>query len=250
MLGEVVFGGVGAGLYGMLMFAILAVFIAGLMVGRTPEYLGKKIERKKSRWRCSRAHSSPPYSLLRRRQSVVNPSAATDRRPAAANTNNPAWLSEILYAYTSATGNNGSAFAGINANTPWYNITLGFAHADRPLPDAAAAARHRGLLAQKKQVPASAGTFPTHGPFFVSLLVGVVLIVGALNFLPCAGSHRASDLSNHLLYMQDKTDTGRPASTNPATTALGLSAEMPGLFDLPSPPRLSIPFVKLNPRRW
>jgi K+-transporting ATPase ATPase A chain len=189
-LGEVVFGGVGAGLYGMLMFAILAVFIAGLMVGRTPEYLGKKIERKEVKMAMiamlvlaasilffASATSVAEFA----KNSYWNAPGAT-----AANTNNPGahGLSEILYAYTSATGNNGSAFAGINANTPWFNITLGFAmlvgRFMMLLPLLAIA----GSLAAKKQVPVSAGTFPTHGPLFVSLLVGVVIIVGALTYFP------------------------------------------------------------------
>jgi K+-transporting ATPase ATPase A chain len=189
-LGEVVFGGVGAGLYGMLMFAILSVFIAGLMVGRTPEYLGKKIEQKEVKMAMIAmlvlaasilffAASSSIVDFAK--NSYWNPPG-----PASANTNNPGahGLSEILYAFTSATGNNGSAFAGINANTPWYNITIGFAmligRFMMLLPLLAIA----GSLAGKKQVPVSAGTFPTHGPLFVSLLVGVVIIVGALTYFP------------------------------------------------------------------
>jgi K+-transporting ATPase ATPase A chain len=189
-LGEVVFGGVGAGLYGMLMFAILAVFIAGLMVGRTPEYLGKKIEQKEVKMAmiamlvlaASILFFAASSSIVEfAKNSYWNPPG-----PAAANTNNPGahGLSEILYAFTSATGNNGSAFAGINANTPWYNVTIGFAmligRFMMLLPLLAIA----GSLAAKKQVPVSAGTFPTHGPLFVSLLVGVVVIVGALTYFP------------------------------------------------------------------
>ena len=189
-LGEVVFGGVGAGLYGMLMFAILAVFIAGLMVGRTPEYLGKKIEKKEVKMAM--------LAMLVLAASVLFFAGATSvvefaknsywnpQGPAVANTNNPGahGLAEILYAYTSGTGNNGSAFAGISANTPWYNVTLGFAMLIGRflmlLPLLAIA----GSLAAKKQIPVSAGTFPTHGPLFVSLLVGVVVIVGALTYFP------------------------------------------------------------------
>jgi len=189
-LGEVVFGGVGSGLYGMLMFAVLAVFIAGLMVGRTPEYLGKKIEQKEVKMAMlamlvlaasvlffAAGSAVAEFS----RNSYWNPPG-----PAAANINNPGahGFSEILYAYASATGNNGSAFAGINANTPWYNVTLGIAMlAGRflmLLPLLAIA----GSLAAKKQVPVSAGTFPTHGPLFVALLAGVVIIVGALTYFP------------------------------------------------------------------
>jgi K+-transporting ATPase ATPase A chain len=189
-LGEVVFGGVGAGLYGMLMYAILAVFIAGLMVGRTPEYLGKKIEQKEVKMAMlallvlassillfSAASSVSGFG----KDSYINPPG-----PTTANINNPGshGFSEILYAYTSATGNNGSAFAGLNANTPWYNATIGMAMLIGRflmiIPLLAAA----GSLARKKLVPVSAGTFPTHGPLFVGLLVGTVVIVGALTFFP------------------------------------------------------------------
>ena len=189
-LGEVVFGGVGAGLYGMLMFAILAVFIAGLMVGRTPEYLGKKIEQKEVKMAMIAMLVLAASILLFAGASSVIPFAAkgywNPPGAAAANTNNPGahGLSEILYAYSSGTGNNGSAFAGINANTPWYNVTIGFAmligRFMMLLPLLAIA----GSLAAKKQVPVSAGTFPTHGPLFVGLLVGVVIIVGALTYFP------------------------------------------------------------------
>jgi K+-transporting ATPase ATPase A chain len=189
-LGEVVFGGVGSGLYGMLMFAILAVFIAGLMVGRTPEYLGKKIEQKEVKMAMIAMLVLAASILLFAGASSVIPFAAKGYwnapGPAAANTNNPGahGLSEILYTYSSATGNNGSAFAGINANTPWYNTTIGFAMLIGRflmlLPLLAIA----GSLAAKKQVPVSAGTFPTHGPLFVGLLVGVVIIVGALTYFP------------------------------------------------------------------
>jgi potassium-transporting ATPase potassium-binding subunit len=189
-LGEVVFGGVGAGLYGMLMFAILAVFIAGLMVGRTPEYLGKKIEKKEVKMAmiamlvlaASILFFAGASSVIEfAKNSYWNPQGA-----AAANTNNPGahGLAEILYAYTSATGNNGSALAGISPNTPWYNLTLGLAMLVGRflmlLPLLAIA----GSLAAKRQVPVSAGTFPTHGPLFVGLLVGVVVIVGALTYFP------------------------------------------------------------------
>jgi K+-transporting ATPase ATPase A chain len=189
-LGEVVFGGVGAGLYGMLMFAILAVFIAGLMVGRTPEYLGKKIEQKEVKMAMIAMLVLAASILLFAGASSVVPFAAkgywNPPGPAAANINNPGahGFSEILYAYTSGTGNNGSAFAGISANTPWYNLTIGLAmligRFMMLLPLLAIA----GSLAAKKQVPVSAGTFPTHGPLFVGLLVGTVIIVGALTYFP------------------------------------------------------------------
>jgi K+-transporting ATPase ATPase A chain len=189
-LGEVVFGGVGAGLYGMLMFAILAVFIAGLMVGRTPEYLGKKIEQKEVKMAMIAMLVLAASILFFSGASSVADFVAkgywNPPGPAAANTNNPGahGFTEILYAYSSGTGNNGSAFAGINANTPWYNITIGYAMLVGRflmlLPLLAIA----GSLAAKKQVPVSAGTFPTHGPLFVGLLVGVVIIVGALTYFP------------------------------------------------------------------
>ena len=189
-LGEVVFGGVGAGLYGMLMYAILAVFIAGLMVGRTPEYLGKKIEQREVKMAMLAllvvAASILVFSASSSVVGFAKDSYANPQGPAAANVNNPGphGFSEILYAYTSATGNNGSAFAGISANTPWYNGTLGLAMLIGRflmiIPLLAAA----GSLARKKLVPVSAGTFPTHGSLFVGLLVGTVLLVGALTFFP------------------------------------------------------------------
>jgi len=189
-LGEVVFGGVGSGLYGILLFAILAVFIAGLMVGRTPEYLGKKIEQKEVKM-VMLAALVLAFTILGfsgvgavarfTPKSYLNPPGATT---ANLGNNGPHGLSEVLYAYTSAVGNNGSAFGGINATTPYFNTTIGiamlFGRFLMMIPLLAAA----GSLAQKKQVPVSAGTFPTHGPLFVSLLVGVVIIVGALTFFP------------------------------------------------------------------
>ncbi len=186
-LGEVIFGGVGSGLYGMLMFAVLAVFIAGLMVGRTPEYLGKKIEQKEVKMMM--------LSVLVLAFSILGFSGAgvgLDYRQSSLGNHGPHGLSEILYAYSSATGNNGSAFGGISANTPYLNTTLGlamlFGRFLMMIPLLAAA----GSLAQKKQTPVSAGTFPTHGPLFVFLLVAVTLIVGALTFFPgaLARTHR------------------------------------------------------------
>ena len=189
-LGEVIFGGVGAGLYGMLLFAILAVFIAGLMVGRTPEYLNKKIEAKEVKM-AMLAMIATAFAIL-----VFSSISAVATFPAkgywnppgaaAANVanNGPHGLSEILYAYTSGAGNNGSAFAGINVNTPWYNLTIGLSMLIGRfciiIPMLAAA----GNLAAKKSIPVSAGTFPTHGPLFIGLLIGTVIIVGALTFLP------------------------------------------------------------------
>lgn len=190
MTGEVIFGGVGAGLYGILLYCILAVFIAGLMVGRTPEYLGKKIEQKEVKMAMlavvATAFSVLVFTAL---SSVIDFPANGYWNPQGAaitNLNNrgPHGFGEILYAYASGTGNNGSAFGGISANTPWYNLTIGLAMwIGRFLfliPLLAAA----GSLAAKRKVPATAGTFPTHGPLFVGLLIGTVFIVGALTYFP------------------------------------------------------------------
>jgi K+-transporting ATPase ATPase A chain len=187
---EVIFGGVGAGLYGMLLFAILAVFIAGLMVGRTPEYIGKKIESKEVKMAMLALIATAASVLLfsgastvldLSKDSYLNPPGATTENR---NNQGPHGLSEILYAYASGTANNGSAFAGLNANTPWYNGTLGIAMLIGRfliiVPLLAAA----GSLASKRKVPSSAGTFPTHGPLFVTLIAGTVVIVGALTFFP------------------------------------------------------------------
>ena len=190
MTGEVIFGGVGAGLYGILLYCILAVFIAGLMVGRTPEYLGKKIEKKEVKMAMLAVIATACSILFFTAVSAVIdfPAKGYWNPPGAAianlNNNGPHGFGEILYAYASGTGNNGSAFAGLTANTPWYNLTLGLAMwVGRFLfliPLLAAA----GSLAAKKKVPSTTGTFPTHGPLFVGLLVGTVLIVGALTFFP------------------------------------------------------------------
>ncbi|MFO1163487.1 MAG: potassium-transporting ATPase subunit KdpA [Reyranellaceae bacterium] len=178
-LGEIIVGGVGAGLYGMLMFAIIAVFVAGLMVGRTPEYLGKKIEAKEVKMALL-AILVLPLSILgfSAIATVVSSGLAG---PANAG---PHGFSEILYAYTSATGNNGSAFAGISANTMFYNTTIGLAMFIGRFLMIVPMVAIAGSLAAKKIVPASAGTFPTDGPLFVGLVVGVILIVGGLTFFP------------------------------------------------------------------
>lgn len=188
--GEVIFGGVGAGLYGILLFAILAVFIAGLMVGRTPEYLGKKIEGKEVKMAMLALIACAASILLFTAVSSViefskdgywNPPGA-----GIANTNNggPHGLAEILYAYSSGAGNNGSAFAGINVNTPWYNLTIGLAMLIGRFMVIIPMLAVAGSLAGKKRVPSTSGTFPTHGPLFVGLLAGTVIIVGALTFFP------------------------------------------------------------------
>jgi K+-transporting ATPase ATPase A chain len=179
MLGEIIFGGVGSGLYGMLLFAIVAVFIAGLMVGRTPEYLGKKIEAKEVKMSMLAILILPLSILGFTALAVVLPQGL-----AGPENSGPHGYSEILYAYTSATGNNGSAFAGLTANTPFYNSTLGIAMLVGRflmiIPMLAAA----GSLAAKKIVPPSEGTFPTHGALFVGLLIGVIMIVGGLTYFP------------------------------------------------------------------
>ena len=178
-LGEVVYGGVGSGLYGMLMFAIIAVFVAGLMVGRTPEYLGKKIEAYEMKMSSLVILITPALVLIGTSIGVVT-AAGT------AGIANPGihGFSEILYAFSSASNNNGSAFAGLSVNTPFYNTALGlcilFGRYWLAIPVLAIA----GSLAKKKIVPAGAGTLPTHTPLFVALLVGVVILVGALTFVP------------------------------------------------------------------
>jgi K+-transporting ATPase ATPase A chain len=178
-LGEIIFGGVGAGLYGMLVFAVLTVFIAGLMVGRTPEYLGKKIEPREMKLVMLYVLIFPMLILTLSAWSAVAPYGLSSLNNAG-----PHGLSEILYAFTSAAGNNGSAFAGLNANTDWYNITLGVAMLMGRflmiLPLLALA----GSMVGKKTVPAGPGTFPTDSGLFLALLVAVVLIVGALTFFP------------------------------------------------------------------
>lgn len=178
-LGEIIFGGVGSGLYGMLLFAIVSVFVAGLMVGRTPEYLGKKIEAKEVKM-AMLAILILPLSILGF-TAIATVAEAGLAGPANAG---PHGFSEILYAYTSGTGNNGSAFAGISANTLFYNTTIGVAMFVGRFLMIVPMLAIAGSLAAKKIVPASAGTFPTHGPLFVGLVVGVILIVGGLTFFP------------------------------------------------------------------
>jgi K+-transporting ATPase ATPase A chain len=178
-LGEVVIGGVGAGFYGILLFVVLAIFVAGLMVGRTPEYLGKKIEAKEVKMAVLAILCLPGVMLTFTAISVVLPSAV-----ASVGNAGPHGFSEILYAYTSAAANNGSAFGGLSGNTPWYNITIGLAMLIGRFMIIIPALAIAGSLVTKKTVPASAGTFPTDGSLFVGLLVGVILIVGGLTFFP------------------------------------------------------------------
>lgn len=178
-LGEIVFGGVGAGLYGILVFALLAVFLAGLMVGRTPEFLGKKIEAREMKLAVLYVLIAPLLILGLTAWSAVSEDALSSRLH-----QGPHGLSELLYAYSSATGNNGSAFAGLSADTPWFNLTLGLAMlAGRflmILPVLAIAGSMRG----KKLIPPGPGTFPTGGWLFAALLVAVIVVVGALTFFP------------------------------------------------------------------
>ena len=178
-LGEIIIGGVGAGLYGMLVFVVLAVFIAGLMVGRTPEYLGKKIQ--------SYDVKMAMLALLVLAVSILGFAAWASVSKwglAGLNNNGPHGLSEILYAFSSANGNNGSAFAGLSANTPWYNTTIGLAMLIGRFLMIIPILALAGSLGRKKIAPSSAGTFPVSGLTFVILLLGTVLLVGALNFLP------------------------------------------------------------------
>jgi potassium-transporting ATPase potassium-binding subunit len=178
-LGEVIFGGVGAGLYGILVMAVLSVFIAGLMVGRTPEYLGKKIEAREVKYAMLYALIFPLVILSLAAWTVVVPYGLSSLNNAG-----PHGLSEILYAFTSGTANNGSAFAGISANTPWYNTTLALAMLFGRFWMIVPALALAGALAGKKTVPPGPGTLPTNGPIFVVLLIGVIVIVGALTFFP------------------------------------------------------------------
>ena len=195
-LGEIIFGGVGAGLYGMLVFVVLAVFIAGLMVGRTPEYVGKKIQ--------SFEVKMAMLALLVLAVDILGFTAwavVSQWGLAGLNNTGPHGLSEILYAYSSCTGNNGSAFAGLTANTPWYNTTLGLAMFIGRFLMIVPIMALAGSLAQKKLVPVSAGTFPVTGATFVVLLLGTVLLIGALNFLPAL---TLGPVVEHFLMLQGK----------------------------------------------
>ena len=196
-LGEIIFGGVGAGLYGMLVFVLLTVFLAGLMVGRTPEYLGKKIEAREMKLAMLYVLIFPLTILALAAWSSVTPYGVS-----ALNNAGPHGLSEILYAFTSGTGNNGSAFAGLNANTPWYNITLGLAMLIGRFMMIVPALAIAGSMVGKKVVPPSLGTFPTNGWLFTALLVSVVVIVGALTFFPALS---LGPIVEHFLALHGKT---------------------------------------------
>ncbi len=196
-LGEVLPGGVGSGVYGLVVFAILSVFIAGLMVGRTPEFLGKKIEAREIKFAMLAVLILPLAILGFSSVAAVLPAAL-----ASLANNGPHGLSEILYAYTSATGNNGSAFAGLNANTPWWNVTTGIAMVMGRFGYVVPVMAIAGSVAAKKKVAASAGTFPTDSPLFVGLLVGVILIVGGLQFFPALA---LGPIVEHVLMLAGKS---------------------------------------------
>jgi K+-transporting ATPase ATPase A chain len=196
-LGEVLPGGVGSGLYGMLVFAVLAVFVAGLMVGRTPEYLGKRIE--------AREIKLAILAVLVLPLAILGFSAVAAMLPAALSSlanAGPHGLSEILYAYSSAAGNNGSAFAGLNTNTPWFNTTLGIAMLAGRFAYVVPVMAIAGSLAAKTRTAETAGTFPTDGPLFVGLLVGVILILGGLQFFPALA---LGPIVEHFLMLAGKT---------------------------------------------
>ena len=198
MLGEVIFGGVGAGMYGMLIFVVLAVFIAGLMVGRTPEYLGKKIESYDVQMAMLYVLIFPLVILGFSAISVLMPNVGL----ASLGNAGPHGLSEILYAFSSAAGNNGSAFAGLNANTHWYNLTLAVTMLCGRFLMIVPMLAGAGNLVEKKMTPPSLGTFPVHTPLFTVLLLGVILIVGALTFFPALS---LGPILEHLLLHAGRT---------------------------------------------
>ena len=196
-LGEVLPGGVGSGLYGMIVFVILGVFVAGLMVGRTPEFLGKKIEAREMKLAMLAVLILPLVILGFTAAAAMLPAALDSLANAG-----PHGLSELLYAYSSAAGNNGSAFAGLNANTPWFNTTLGISMALGRFAYVVPVLAIAGSIASKKRVPATAGTFPTDTPLFVGLLVGVILILGGLQFFPALS---LGPLVEHVLMLAGQT---------------------------------------------
>ncbi len=200
-LGEIIFGGVGAGLYCMIMFAIIAVFIAGLMVGRTPEYLGKKIERKEIMMAVLALLVSPLVILVFSAVAVALPAGQAGLSTGAGNLG-PHGLTDILYAFTSTNANNGSAFAGLNGNNPFYNWTLGMAMLIGRFAEVIPLLALGGALVKKRVVPAGLGTFPTTTPLFVGLLIGVILIVGALTFFP---AYSLGPIVEHLLMQAGRT---------------------------------------------
>jgi len=196
MLSEVIFGGVGSGMYGILIYIVLAVFIAGLMVGRTPEYLGKKIEAYDVKMAMLVALVFPLIILV-----LTGISSIKDFGTSSISNSGPHGLTQILYAFTSGAANNGSAFGGLNANTLWYNVAIGMTtlvgRFFMVIPMLAIA----GNLARKKYVPPSLGTFPVTTPLFTALLIGVILIVGALTFFPALS---LGPILEHLLMLAGK----------------------------------------------
>lgn len=196
-LGEVLPGGVGSGLYGMLMFAILTVFVAGLMVGRTPEFLGKKIDGREMKYAMLALLILPLAILGFTAVSAMLPFAV-----AGIGTGGPHGLSEILYGYTSAAGNNGSAFGGLSANTPWYNTTLGIAMLLGRFAYAIPVLAIAGSIAAKPRAAATAGTFPTNTPLFVGLLIGIILVMGGLQFFPALA---LGPIVEHFAMMAEQT---------------------------------------------
>lgn len=197
MMGEVIFGGVGAGLYGMLLFVLLTVFLSGLMVGRSPEYLGKKIEAAEIQMAVLGILAPCAVILLGTALACVLPAAL-----ASVSSKGPHGFTEILYAFTSAAGNNGSAFAGLNANTPFWNVALALAMLVGRFAIILPALAIAGRLAAKKVTPPSAGTFATDTPIFAGLLVGVIVIVGALTFLPALA---LGPIVEHVLLLRGQT---------------------------------------------
>jgi len=178
-LGEVIFGGVGSGLYGMLVFAILTVFIAGLMIGRTPEYLGKKIQSFEMKMAALVILVTPCLVLLGTAIAVVSSSGTVGVANPGAH-----GFSEILYAFSSAANNNGSAFAGLSANTPFYNTLLGIAVWFGRFAVIVPVLAIAGSMASRQRLPVTPGTLPTHGPMFIAMLAAIVVLVGVLNYVP------------------------------------------------------------------
>jgi K+-transporting ATPase ATPase A chain len=207
---EVIFGGAGSGIYGMLLYAIMGVFIAGLMVGRTPEYIGKKIQQKEVKMALFAILATSFLILVFSGITIVAPFAKgsywNPQGPGIANLNNsgPHGLSEILYAYSSASENNGSAFSGLTVNTPWYDLTLALAMLFGRFLFMVPALAAAGSLASKKRVPITSGTLPTHGPLFVGLLVATVIVIGALTFFPAVS---LGPIVEHFLMHQGKLFT-------------------------------------------
>jgi K+-transporting ATPase ATPase A chain len=195
-LGEVVFGGVGSGLYGMIVFVVLTVFIAGLMVGRTPEYLGKKIERREVQFAILAALVVPTFALIPAAIAAVLPAGTATLGNAG-----PHGFSEILYAYSSGVNNNGSAFGGLGPNL-WWNVSMGVVMLFGRLAIVVPVLALAGSLAAKQSLPATSGTFGTTSPIFVVLLIGVIVIVGALTFFP---ADALGPVVEHLLSLQGKT---------------------------------------------